>query len=219
MMNDVILELNSVSKSFDGPDGKVDVLNNLSISVSMGELVSVSGPSGCGKTTLLLVAGSLLQPDRGEVLFSGVNPYRLDSNLRCDLRGDRIGFVFQQFHLISYLNVLENVLLASVGRYKPDHQGRARELIKGLGLDHRLNHVPAQLSIGEQQRTALARALLNKPKILLADEPTGNLDPENSGIVMKSLGAFAKEGGAVLVVTHDAQAAAIADRKLRLQSG
>ena len=214
-----MLELKNVSKTFDGPDGDVAALDDVSLSVASGEIAVVYGPSGCGKTTLLLIAGGLLRPGRGAVVLDGREPYRLGPNQRSALRAEALGFVFQQFHLIPYLSVLENVLAASAARPQPGVLERAHELVRHVGLEERINHVPAQLSTGERQRTALARALLNRPKCILADEPTGNLDEENAAAVLEHLAEFASQGGAVLLVTHDAAAAQHAHHTLHLTRG
>lgn len=224
-----MLELKKVAKSFQGPRGQpsplrqgrgqVQALKDVSLSVSPGELVVVQGPSGCGKTTLLLTAGGLLKPDTGEVLINGQDPYRMGPNQRSVLRAQRIGFVFQQFHLVPYLSVLDNVLAPSVARAQPNSSERAQQLIQHFKIEDRINHVPSQLSTGERQRTALARALLNSPEFILADEPTGNLDEENGKIVLGFLSEFVSNGGAVLLVTHDTNISQFAHRNLRLFQG
>ncbi len=198
-----MLKFDNVTKTFNGPQGEVTALKNVSFSVNPGEVVAVRGPSGCGKSTLLLTAGTLLRPTKGSVAIGNADPYALTPDGRSSLRAESIGFVFQQFHLVPYLSVADNVLLPSVVKKSDEANARAQELLARFGLEHRAHHVPAQLSIGERQRTALARALFNDPKLLLADEPTGNLDPENGEIVLHALKTFAEEGGAVLLVTHD----------------
>jgi len=199
-----MLEFNKVTKIFNGPQGEVKALDAVSFSVEPGELVEVRGPSGCGKSTLLLAAGTLLQPTEGAVTIDDEDSYALSPNGRSALRASMIGFVFQQFHLVPYLSVIDNILLPSAVQKNAAAHDRALELLNRFGLEHRGHHVPAQLSVGERQRTALARALFNQPKLLLADEPTGNLDSENGAIVLHALKSFAEEGGAVLLVTHDA---------------
>ena len=206
-----------ISKTYRGPDGPVTALKTLSLSVAPGELVAVQGPSGSGKTTLLLIASGLLRPDTGTVTVDGQAVYDLSPNGRSGLRAEKIGFVFQQFHLIPYLTVLENVLAPSVVFPSPDADERARELIRHFRLDHRVNHVPAQLSMGECQRVALARALLNDPAIIMADEPTGNLDEENGHVILQYLAEFAEQGRAVLIVTHDAQVFDYTHRSINLE--
>jgi putative ABC transport system ATP-binding protein len=181
--------------------------------------VAVQGPSGCGKTTLLLAAGGLLQPSNGRVLIDGQDPYAFSPEQRARFRGQKIGFVFQQFHLIPFLSVLDNILAPTLAFPTPDAPEHARELIAHFGLQDRVHHVSASLSTGERQRTALARALLNRPKLLLADEPTGNLDGDNGVIVLNCLAEFAKNGGAVLLVTHDSAAVQAAHRVVCLCEG
>jgi ABC-type lipoprotein export system ATPase subunit len=184
----------------------------MSLSVAAGEFVTVEGPSGSGKTTLLLIAGGLLHPDKGSVLVDKQNVYGMNNDERVQFRAQNIGFVFQQYHLIAYLTVLENILAPGIARPDSGNLKRAERLIEQFGLQQRKRHLPSELSSGEKQRTALARALLCNPKMLLADEITGNLDTENSNIVISCLTAFAQNGGAVLLVTHDHAAAKQADR-------
>jgi ABC-type lipoprotein export system ATPase subunit len=211
-----MLEIDNLSKSYRKGAETIDAVRNLSLAVNTGEFVAVHGPSGCGKTTLLLIAGGLLHPDSGSVQVQGQDLYHLPTEARAAFRAAHIGFVFQQFHLIPYLSVLDNVLAPSLASPIADAKQRASGLLERFGLEHRLRHRPAELSTGERQRTALARALLNQPKLLLADEPTGNLDEENGKIVLGHLADFAKEGGAVLLVTHDHRAAQFAQRMFPL---
>jgi len=214
-----MLEFKNVSKSFDGPEGKVMALKGVSLSVSPGEFLAVRGPSGCGKTTLLLTAGGLLSPNSGQVSLDGYDPYALSPEKRSRMRARMIGFVFQQFHLIPYLTVRQNILAPSLALPAKGAGQRTQELVSRFGLDDRAGHVPAQLSTGQRQRTALARALLNKPKIILADEPTGNLDEDNADIAFGYLSQYVAEGGCVLLVTHDIRTAAHATRTLQMSKG
>ncbi len=214
-----MLEFKNIGKWFDGPQGAVTALEDVSLSVSPGELLAVHGPSGCGKTTLLLTAGALLRPNAGQVNLDGQDPYGLNPEMRSALRARMIGFVFQQFHLIPYLTVRHNILAPSLALPAEEADQRAQELVNRFGLDDRAGHVPAQLSTGQRQRTALARALLNQPKIILADEPTGNLDEQNADIVFGYFSQYVAEGGCVLLVTHDAKAAAHATRTLHMVDG
>lgn len=216
---DTILELRDVQKHFRRPDGVVRAVEGVSLQIGAGEFVAVQGPSGSGKTTLLMAAGVLMQPDSGAVVIAGEEPYKLSAEQRAGFRAAHIGFVFQQFHLVHYLNVLDNVLTAALALPAADAKERARGLIERFGLSSRVGHVPSELSTGERQRVALARALLNRPKLLLADEPTGNLDEENGRLVLDCLAGFAKEGGAVLLVTHDPKAAQVSHRALRMENG
>ncbi len=220
----MLLEIRNVTKTYAGKSQSVRALDNLSLVLAAGEFVAVRGESGCGKTTLLLAAGGLLVPDRGKILIAGADPYALSPDRRAELRAGKLGFVFQQFHLVPYLNVLENVLAAAMAtpRAKSNNRAeviaRARKQIDCLGLSHRADHLPGQLSSGERQRTALARALLNRPQVILADEPTGNLDRSNAVLVLEQLREFSQEG-AVLLVTHDEQALDYAQRVVRMESG
>jgi len=214
-----VLSIERGRKSYHGAAGSVQVLAGVSLEVRPGEFVVVRGPSGSGKTTLLLTAGALLRPDEGTVVLSGRDPYALAPNQRAGLRAEMIGFVFQQFHLIGSLSVLENVLAAALARRLPDARDRASELIERFGLGDRAGHLPGQLSTGERQRAALARAMLNRPKLLLADEPTGNLDEDNGREVLAALAEFAAAGGAVLLVTHDRAAEGFGGRVLHLDRG
>lgn len=214
-----MLEFKNISMWFDGPKGKVTALDEVSFSVSPGEFLAVRGPSGCGKTTLLLAAGGLLRPSAGQVSLDGQDPYMLSSEMRSRMRASMIGFVFQQFHLIPYLTVRQNIMAPSLALPTKEAVQRTQELVSNFGLDDRAGHVPAQLSTGQRQRTALARALLNKPKIILADEPTGNLDEDNADIVFDYLDKYVSDGGCVLLVTHDARAAAHATKTLQMSQG
>lgn len=214
-----MLEVINISKRFVKDGIIIHALCGVDISAGSGEFVVVSGASGSGKTTLLLASGGLMRPDGGEVVIDGQRPYELADDERCGLLACETGFVFQQFHLIPYLNVIDNVVVragAKGGRYR---RGRGEELIEKFGLSDRLKHYPAELSTGEKQRVALARALYNEPKLILADEPTGNLDDENSRIVLGYLSEFAENGGTVLAVSHDSRVSEFADRCVKLEGG
>lgn len=215
-----MLELSAIQKSYNTQShSAVAAVNGISLKVNAGEFVAVQGPSGCGKSTLLLIAGGLLSPDQGDATIAGQDPYQLSANARAAFRASTVGFVFQQFHLVPYLSVLDNILAPGVGISKPPAEDRAAQLMDKFGIAERASHLPGELSTGERQRAALARALFNQPKLILADEPTGNLDPENSKIVLDHLRAFTDEGGAVLMVTHEDSAASAADRTERLRDG
>jgi len=215
----MLISLDHVSKTYRGSDQPVVAVDDVSVTVAAGEFVAVVGPSGCGKTTLLLVAGGLLGPDSGKVQIDLQDPYTLSADQRARFRAERIGFVFQQFHLVPYLTVLDNVLAPALVTGERDAAARALSLIDRFGLTDRRDHRPGQLSTGERQRVALARALLNDPQVILADEPTGNLDGENSEDVLQALQTFANDGGAVLLVTHDPDAVAFAGRTVTLDNG
>ena len=215
----MLISLDHITKTYTGDAGPIVAVADVSVSVEAGEFVAVVGPSGCGKTTLLLVAGGLLRPENGEVSIDGTDPYSLSGEQRARFRAEQIGFVFQQFHLVPYLNVLDNVMAPALVTGETSARERAGILVERFGLADRLGHRPGQLSTGERQRVALARALLNEPRVILADEPTGNLDGDNSEQVLQALKTFADEGGAVLLVTHDPDAVAFAGRQVVLQGG
>jgi putative ABC transport system ATP-binding protein len=214
-----VVRVENLTKSFRGPAGAVQALENVSFTVGAGQVAVVQGPSGGGKTTLLLAIAGLLDPDNGRVFVDDQHVHALSAEARAQFRSGAIGFVFQQFHLVPYLSVRENVLTAALGRLSAAVTERAAELIARFGLGERARHLPSELSTGECQRTALARALLNRPKLLLADEPTGNLDPQNAEKVWECFQDFAKDGGAVLVVTHDPAPAQSSRNVLRLEHG
>jgi ABC-type lipoprotein export system ATPase subunit len=214
-----MLSLENIAKIYRTDRGEIRAVNRVSLQVKAGEFVAVRGPSGSGKTTLLLAAGGLLRPDEGTVRLNGTEPYSLSPEARARFRAENIGFVFQQFHLLPYLTVLENVLTAALPRPRSDAVDRARFLLDKLGLSPRLHHLPAALSTGEKQRTALARALFHAPPLLLADEPTGNLDDANGQKVLEGLAEHARQGGAVLLVTHDPRAAGLAHREWVMEAG
>ena len=214
-----MLQLQEITMTYSGAQGQVKAVDSLSLSVEDGQSVAIRGPSGCGKTTLLLIAGSLLRPSSGTVLIDDVDPYHLSADQRSSFRAKNIGFVFQQFHLVPYLNVLQNILTADIPLRHPQAKSRAEELIEQFGLQSRVRHVPAELSVGEKQRVAMARAVFHSPKLLLADEPTGNLDPENAAIVLDALRAYATDGATVLMVTHAPDAAERAHRIVTMDQG
>ncbi|MCK5806474.1 MAG: ABC transporter ATP-binding protein [Lentisphaeria bacterium] len=216
MSEEIVIRAEGIGRTFKGPEGEVVALQGLNLQVEAGEFVAVCGPSGCGKSTLLLILGALLRPTSGVLEVGGERPYELPAARRNLFRAKTVGFVFQQFHLLPYLSVRENILLPTATVSCSDAPGRARELIDRFHLAPRAEHLPAQLSAGEKQRTALARALMNRPRILLADEPTGNLDPESSAVVLDSLQNFAERGGIVIMVTHEPVAADRADRNVAL---
>ena len=208
-----------VTKIFRKNGSEVTSLDRFTAEVAEGEFVAVRGPSGCGKTTLLLTLGGMQRPSAGSVQLGGRDLYALSPAERAGLRSSEIGFVFQMFHLVPYLDLLGNVLLACPGKPSAEVRRRAGGLLDELGLADRASHRPGELSAGERQRLAVARALLNRPKLILADEPTGNLDPENAAEVIRHLAEFHRGGGTVVLVTHGASADAHADRTLRLEQG
>ena len=214
-----MIRCDEVTKIFRKNGSEVTSLDRFTAEVAEGEFVAVRGPSGCGKTTLLLTLGGMQRPSAGSVQLGGRDLYALSPAERAGLRSSEIGFVFQMFHLVPYLDLLGNVLLACPGKPSAEVRRRAGRLLDELGLADRASHRPGELSAGERQRLAVARALLNRPKLILADEPTGNLDPENAAEVIRHLAEFHRGGGTVVLVTHGASADTHADRTLRLDQG
>lgn len=229
-----IVRLENVAKSYltragsPAAGGQVKALNGISLQIARGEFVVVSGPSGSGKTTLLMILAGMLRPTSGVVSVQQRDLYAMNVQDRAKFRAKNIGFVFQMFHLIPYLNVHENIALAGgaienfkfqIPNLKLAKQTRARELIKRFGLADRTYHKPAELSAGEKQRTAIARALLNHPRIILADEPTGNLDADNAASVLSYIDDFHRQGGTVILATHGPAAEKFADRVIHLRNG
>lgn len=196
----------------------IQALNQASLTMNSGELVSIHGASGCGKTTFLLCCGGLLKPQAGTVQINQTDIYQLSHNQRAAFRAQHIGFVFQQFHLIPYLTAKQNILTADLGSAQENAEKRADELLELIGLNDRASHKPAELSAGQNQRIAVARALFHKPALILADEPTGNLDPESGAGVLDLL-KQCSEKTAVLVVSHDERLQTVATRSYHMQNG
>jgi putative ABC transport system ATP-binding protein len=214
-----MVKVQNLTKTYSDSKGGVQAVKNVTFEVHPNEFVMIQGPSGSGKSTLLFALAGLLQPEEGTVCVEQQNIYELSLESRARFRLNYFGFVFQQFYLVPYLNVIENILLPSITLESALARARADELIQRFNLSERRNHTPQQLSSGEQQRTALARALLNRPKIILADEPTGNLDEENANIVLKTLADFARKEGSVILVTHDERALPYAQRCFKMEQG
>ncbi|HPD46164.1 MAG TPA: ABC transporter ATP-binding protein [Anaerohalosphaeraceae bacterium] len=214
-----MLRLENVTKTYRTPGETLNALDDVSLHIRPGEFVVIRGPSGSGKTTLLMTLAGMQRPTCGAVLFDNRDLYRMTAAQRARFRAENIGFVFQMFHLVPYLNVVENVLLPAAAANIPDAASRASELIEKLGLASRRRHNPTQLSAGEKQRAAVARAMLNRPRLILADEPTGNLDPDNARAVLAHLADYHKTGAAVVLVTHGVEAAQYTDRVIHLHAG
>ncbi|MEZ5875600.1 MAG: ABC transporter ATP-binding protein [Hyphomicrobiales bacterium] len=217
-----VLRLEHLERGFTQGDRRIDVLKEASASFYPGETVALLGPSGAGKSTLLHIAGLLEQPDSGAVIIDGVDCGTLGDNERTRVRRMEVGFVYQFHHLLPEFSALENVALPQLilGATKTDAETRAKDLLETLGLAERWDHRPAELSGGEQQRVAIARAVANRPKVLLADEPTGNLDPHTAERVFEELMRLVNEEGvAAVVATHNLDLAARMDRTLRLMDG
>jgi len=213
--------LENVAKTYRTGKGDVKALDDINLRIEKGQFAVICGPSGSGKTTLLMTIGGMLRPTSGTVSIEQKNLYAMSSRARAKFRAENIGFVFQMFYLVPYLNVVENVVLAAGPNRKSQIANRKwlHELIERFGLTGRNYHKPSELSSGEQQRTAIARALLNRPRILLADEPTGNLDPDNASIVLGYMADFHRQGGTVILATHGPAAQQLADRIIHLRNG
>lgn len=217
-----VLHLEHVARSFGKGDTKVEVLRDANMAVEAGEIVALLGPSGSGKSTLLHIAGLLDAPTAGTIAIDGQNASRITDAGRTKLRRKTIGFVYQSHLLLPDFSALENVMLPQLiaGASVKDAGVRAAELLDAVGLSHRLKHRPGQLSGGEQQRAAIARALANRPKLLLADEPTGNLDPHTATHVFQTLlGIVRQTGLSMLIATHNPDLAAQMDRRLTVHNG
>lgn len=213
-MKKELIKINNLNKEF----GKVKALNNINLSIYEGEWLAIMGPSGSGKSTLLNILSLMDTPSSGEYILDNENLEQMDEEQKITLRREKIGLVFQQFHLIPYLNALENVMLSQYYHSSVDEED-AKMVLEKVGLSHRLTHLPSQLSGGEQQRVCIARALINNPELLLADEPTGNLDEANEQIVLQTLQKLKNEGKTIVLITHNPDLAKFADRTLILQHG
>ena len=211
---EVLLEVKNVSKIY----GDLHALKEVSFQVRKGEWVAIMGSSGSGKSTMMNIIGCMDKPSVGEVILDGQDITKESQNSLTKIRREKIGLIFQQFHLIPYLTALENVMVAQYYHSIPDEQ-EALQALERVGLKDRAKHLPSQLSGGEQQRVCIARALINSPEIILADEPTGNLDEVNEKIVIEILKQLHKEGATIVVVTHDLDVGNVAERKIILEYG
>ncbi|MBX3703055.1 MAG: ABC transporter ATP-binding protein [Steroidobacteraceae bacterium] len=217
-----MIHLDGVTKVFYTDDLETHALDGIHLDVKKGEFLSISGPSGCGKSTLLAILGLLDMPTEGRYTLAGEDVTKLAPAQRAKARNERIGFIFQAFNLIGDLTVLQNVELPLTyrpGMSSDERRKAAMHALERVGMSHRVNHHPAQLSGGQQQRVAVARALAGKPAILLADEPTGNLDSRNGEAVMNLLRELHREGSTICMVTHEPRYADFADRQVRLFDG
>ena len=216
-----LIEMNSIYKSYRSIGFQTEVLKNITLHIDEGNYISIMGPSGAGKSTLMAIAGCLSQPTSGEYILDGEEVGKLSDRKLSQVRNEKIGFVFQAFHLLPGVTALDNVILPLVysRKYPADIKARAREVLAKVGLDHRLHHTPGQLSGGEQQRVTIARSLINNPPIILADEPTGNLDSKNGIETMKTFDKLVEEGKTVVLITHDLQVAKHADRVIAISDG
>ncbi|MFH1394178.1 MAG: ABC transporter ATP-binding protein [Candidatus Micrarchaeota archaeon] len=219
---DTILELRNVSKTYTMGEGvEVHALRNANLEIFEDELMCILGPSGSGKSTLLHIIGMLDSPSSGKRFIDGVDTSTMNENEQARVRGEKIGFVFQTFNLINSLTVTDNVMLPLLicNTRCSDKKERVKQILKELGLGHRLDHYPNQLSGGERQRVAIARALVNDPEIILADEPTGNLDSKTGAEVLKILTMLHEKGRTIAIITHDESITRIAERVVRLKDG
>lgn len=214
-------QLQSVTHAYKRRGNLVTALDNCNLEIPNNHFIAIVGPSGSGKTTLLSVLGGMLAPSTGTVLLDGESLYAMPLERRSELRRDKIGFVFQTFNLVPWLSALENVQvpLMLTGKSADEQRNRALEVLDRVSLSDRLDHKPSELSQGQQQRVALARTLANDPTIILADEPTGNLDRGTRQAVMEYLAEFHRDGRTIIMVTHDRETAAFAERTIQLTEG
>lgn len=219
--SDTLITLDRVSKCYKAHN--IDAVKDVSIDILRGEFVAVMGPSGCGKSTLLNLIGAIDSPDAGSIIFDGQTLTQLDDEALTKVRGEKIGFVFQAFNLLPTFSVLENVLVPielNKGKQLQSAEKRAKELLYRVGLESRSNFFPAQLSGGEMQRAAIARALIHEPKLLVADEPTGNLDTQNGENILNLIKEFNRDFKlAIIMATHSKEASVSADRTLQMRDG
>jgi len=217
----VYIDAKDLVKRYGGGEAQVEALRGMSFTIAPGEFVAIMGPSGSGKSTLLSIMGALNTPSEGSYLVDGIDIYGLSRDRRADFRREYLGFIFQNFHLVPYLSVAENVMLPLTTKRisNRDKRDMAEEALAKVGLAGKGNRLPNQVSGGEQERAAIARAVVNEPPIILADEPTGNLDEHNSSEVMNLLSRLGKDGATVIMVTHDIDCAAYAQRMLKMSDG
>ncbi len=221
-MSDHIIEVSGLKRSFQKDGIVIDVLKGVDFTADKGEFITIMGPSGAGKSTFLHIIGTLDKPTEGRVLFGGKDIMSLTEDEQSRFRNEKVGFIFQFYHLLQDLNVIENVMMPLlIRRMKPaEAEAKARTFLETVELTHRLNHKPGELSGGEQQRVAIARALINEPEVILADEPTGNLDRKTGRDVMHQILAIQKNLSATLIlVTHDPEIGAVGERKLTMVDG
>ena len=209
-----LLEIKNVSKIY----GPLKALDNVNLTVENGEWLAIMGPSGSGKSTMMNIIGCMDKPSLGEVILDGADIAKESGRKLTEIRRDKIGLIFQQFHLVNYLTAVENVMVSQYYHSMPDEK-EALEALERVGLKDRAKHLPSQLSGGEQQRVCIARALINHPEIILADEPTGNLDEANENIVIDIFKQLHRQGTTLIVVTHDPEVAEVAQRTVVLEHG
>lgn len=220
-MADILIELEEVKKTYITGEAEVEVLHNLSLAVQHGEAVAVMGPSGSGKSTLLSIIGGLNLPNEGKVLIDGIDLYGLNRERRADFRREYLGFVFQQFQLIPYLTAVQNTMLPLTTTRYPAREKRemAMQALERVGMEEKSNRLPNQLSGGEQERVAIARAIVNAPPLMLADEPTGNLDTRTAQDIMELFSSLNESGLTILMVTHNPENTKYMKRTIAMQDG
>lgn len=215
-----MIKLEDVTKSYNIGNRELSILKNINIDIQPGEFISIIGPSGSGKSTLLHVMGTLDRPTSGRILIGDRDAAQMDDNQLARVRNETIGFVFQNFHLLNYYTAIDNVCLPLIySENATQSKSLGFDLLKHVGLENRIHHKPNELSGGERQRVAIARALINKPKILFADEPTGNLDSKSGAVVMDYLKEINQQGTTVILITHDSNIARLAHRIIHIQDG
>lgn len=214
-----MIKIEKITKIFQSKKASVVALNEISLHIKVGAFVLIKGSSGCGKSTLLFTLGGMLTPSLGHLFFEGEDMYQWPEKKRLLYRSRKIGFVYQSYHLIPYLNVLDNILLPNKSGEKVVGKKEIEELAAQMNLQERLTYMPAQLSEGEKQRAALLRALVVKPRLLLADEPTGNLDPTNSAIIMTQFEEYRQQGGTIVMASHGHEADDLADVIVTIEKG
>lgn len=216
-----LIAIAGVRKAYNVGDAEIEILHGIDLTIAAGEFVAVMGPSGSGKTTCLEILGAISRPTAGTYHFDGAPIHALDDNALADVRAQRMGFVFQTFNLMPRMSALRNAALPLLyaGRPRTAREQLARALLEKLGLAHRLDHRPAQLSGGERQRVAIARALVNEPRVLFADEPTGNLDEATGREILDIFRALHREGRTLVVVTHSEEVASCAERVVHIRDG
>jgi len=214
-----MIKTKQLTKIFRSGSKDVIALNGIDITIESGEFVLIKGHSGSGKSTLLFSLGGMLNPSSGTVSIDDLSVYDMSERGRAEFRANHIGFVFQSYHLLPYLTVLENILISQRFNKKSVTEERAVEIAQSLNISHRLNHKPSELSVGEKQRTALARVFITNPEVIFADEPTGNLDPANAKEVIEHLKRYNEKGGIVIMVTHGDEADEVAGRIINMKNG
>ncbi len=214
-----LLEIRNLHKDFVSGTRTTRALRDVSFTIDQGEMVAITGPSGAGKSTVLNICAGLMKPSGGSVKFEGTELYTLDRERLAEFRRNHIGYVFQHFNLLPMLTARENIAIPALLNDKKPDDGQLSGIAESLGISERLDHFPGELSGGEQQRVAIARALINKPKIIFADEPTGNLDSENSRIIIDSFRKLYENGTTIVIVTHDDAIAKQCSRELHIRDG